>query len=499
MPKNCTVTNCWRHAGQLAADKRRISFYKFPLNDKERLAKWLSNMKKEKWLPSQYQYVCSEHFTPDNFEWKWGTRYLKADAVPTMFSFPEQPTKRKALARSIGNKWKKKRLEGQNNEDEMMLQMQTVPVQSHKMSEPDALALLVMTTEPTLSTSSNSINEADKVPVTSGSACIDSTSESITPAVQPLLNMTVNPFELLQIDKGRSPPSVLMEPSLLPFENVAAVETVPLTPTLTSVETGTTATTLPTVETSQLVSTQMCEESEPGPIEMVLPAAQDIEMLTSFQLKPPPSVPSTPAMSNFEDVETASAAVSTDQTLSLTNLSSPTSTILMAAATETLTKLSGFETLLTVPSAVLVPIMSTSPIVQNHAVMPTGAVIAAVETVVPALPDLSEVQGEHSYYKSDLPIDQLERIIANLQKKVKVIQQRERRNSVRLKAMESLVDQLKSKNIISKEKLKIMEMTCSQTNAQVIHPSSSDTVVCEDNDNIIYAHQQSPNDNGHML
>ncbi|XP_020376216.1 THAP domain-containing protein 5-like isoform X2 [Rhincodon typus] len=498
MPKNCTVTDCWRHAGQVAADKRRISFYKFPLNDKERLAKWLSNMKREKWFPSQYQYVCSEHFTPDSFEWKWGTRYLKADAVPTIFPFPEQPVKRKAHARSVGSKWKKERLEGQSNEDEKALQMQTVPVLSHELSEPEALALLVMTTEPTLSTSSSTITEADKVAISS-CAHIDCTSESITPTVQSLPNMAVNPFELLQIDKGRSPQSALMEPSLLPFENVAAVETVPLTPTLTSVETGTTGGVLPTVETSKLVSAQMGEEPEPASIEVVHPAAQDIETLKSFQLKPSTSVPSTPAMSVFDNIATASAVVSTNQTLSLSNVFPATSSILLAATTETLTKLSGFETLLTMPSAVLVPVTSTLPVVKNHAVMSTGPAIASVETVMPALPDHSEVQGEHSYYKSDLTIEQLERIIANLQKKVKVIQQRERRNSARLKAMENLVDQLKSKNILSEEKLKIMEMTCSQTNDQMIHPSSTVTVVCEDNGNIIYALQQSPNDNGDML
>ncbi|XP_048378587.2 THAP domain-containing protein 5-like isoform X2 [Stegostoma tigrinum] len=456
-------------------------------------------MKREKWLPSQYQYICSEHFTPDSFEWKWGTRYLKADAVPTIFPFPEQPVKRRAHARSIANKWKKERLEGRSNEDEKALQMQTVPVLSREVSDPDTLDLLVMTTEPTLSTSSSTIAEADKVAIFSCSPYIDSTSESITPTVQSLPNMAVNPFELLQIDEGRSPQSALMEPSLLPFENVAAVETVPLTPMLTSVETGTTGGVLPTVETSELVSAQMGEELEPASIEIVHPAAQDIETLKSFQLKPSTSVSSTPAMSVFDNIATASAVVSTNRTLSLTNVFPATSSILLAATTETLTKLSGFETLLTMPSVVLVPVMSTLPVVKNHAAMSTGPVIASVETVVPALPDPSEVQGEHSYYKSDLTIHQLEIIIANLQKKVKVIQQRERRNSARLKAMENLVDQLKNRNILSKEKLKIMEMTCSQTNDQMIHPSSTVTVVCEDNGNIIYALQQSPNDNGDML
>ncbi|XP_041035046.1 THAP domain-containing protein 5-like isoform X1 [Carcharodon carcharias] len=502
MPKNCTVTDCSRHAGQLAADNRRISFYKFPSNDKERLAQWLSNMKREKWVPSQYQYICSEHFTPDSFEWRWGTRYLKADAVPTIFSFPEQPTKRKVLARSNGNKRQKKRFETQSNEEETTPQMQTVPVLSPALSEPNAFAMLVMSTESTLSsqtTLSASVTELDKVAMSSVSACVESMSEAIIPSAESLPNAAVNSFGLLQMDKGKSPESVLTEPSVLPFENVAAIETVPLTPALASVETVETSAILPSVETLQLLPAQICEEPEPTLtfIEIVLPATQDIENLTSFQPEPPTPVPS-PKTSIFEDI-TALTVVSTYQTLSLTNVSSQTSPILLTAASEPLKRVSGFETLLSLPSALLVPIMSTLPIMQSHAVKPPGPVIAAVETVTPALPDLPEVQGEHSYYKSDLTTEQLEGIITNLQKKVKVIQQRERRNSARLKAMENLVDQLKKENVLSEEKLKIMEMTYSQNNAQVINPSSTLTVVCEDNGTIIYALQQSPNEDGDAL
>ncbi|XP_078097743.1 THAP domain-containing protein 5-like isoform X2 [Mustelus asterias] len=499
MPKNCTVPHCCRHAGQLAADNRRISFYKFPSNDRERLAQWLSNMKREKWVPSQYQYICSEHFTPDSFEWRWGTRYLKADAVPTIFSFPEQPTKRKVLVRSNGNKRQRKRLEAQSNDKETTPQMHIAPVLSPALSEPNRLAVLVVATEPTLS---SSVTELDQVALSSVSACIESMSEAILPSAESLPNSAVNSFGLLHMDSGKSLESVLTEPSVLPFENVAAIETVPLTPTLASVETAM----MPSVETLQLVPAEMYEESEPTltPVEIVLPAA--IETLTSFQPEPPAPVPYTPATSIFEDV-TAASVVSTYQTLPLSNVSS------LTAADEPLKRGSGFETLLTLPSALLVPIMSTLPFMQSHAAMPPAPVIAAVETVMPTLADLPEVQGEHSYYKSDLTIEQLEGIITNLQKKVKVIQQRERRNSARLKAMENLVDQLKKENVLSEEKLKIMEMdledlmwscwrwteTCLQTNAQVMNPSSTVTVVCEDNDTIIYALQQSPNEDGDTL
>ncbi|XP_067837802.1 THAP domain-containing protein 5-like [Heptranchias perlo] len=370
--------------------------------------------------------------------------------------------KRKALARSNGNKRQKKGLEAQSSEEDTVLKMETVPVLSPALNEPNALAVLAMATEPTLSTEttiSASVTELDKIAMSAVSDCVESLSEAIIPTSEPLPNVAMDSFESLEIDKGGSFQYALTESSALPFENVAAVETVQLTQTLASVETVGATAMSPSVETLQLVPTQTREESEPTltSIEIVPPAAQDIETLSSFQPEPPTPVPSTLAMSIFEDLP-ALAVVPTYQTLSPTNMSSQTSNVLLTAATGSLKTVSGFETVLTLPSALIVPIMSTLPIVQNHAVLPPEPVIAAVETVMSTLPDTPEVQGEHSYYKNDLTIEQLEEIITNLQKKVKVIQQRERRNSARLRVMENLVRQLKRENVILEEKLKIMEM-----------------------------------------
>ncbi|XP_067347159.1 THAP domain-containing protein 5-like [Channa argus] len=42
-------------------------------------------MKREEWTPSRHQYLCSEHFTEDCFDIRWGIRYLKNTAIPTIF------------------------------------------------------------------------------------------------------------------------------------------------------------------------------------------------------------------------------------------------------------------------------------------------------------------------------------------------------------------------------------------------------------------------------
>ncbi|KAM4801123.1 THAP domain-containing protein 8 isoform X2 [Urocitellus parryii] len=59
---------------------------KFPLKDGPRLEAWLRCMGREHWVPSCHQHLCSEHFTPSCFQWRWGVRYLRPDAVPSIFS-----------------------------------------------------------------------------------------------------------------------------------------------------------------------------------------------------------------------------------------------------------------------------------------------------------------------------------------------------------------------------------------------------------------------------
>ncbi|XP_017704158.1 PREDICTED: THAP domain-containing protein 8 [Rhinopithecus bieti] len=86
MPKYCRAPNCSNTAGRLGADNRPVSFYKFPLKDGPRLQAWLRHMGREHWVPNCHQHLCSEHFTPSCFQWRWGVRYLRPDAVPSIFS-----------------------------------------------------------------------------------------------------------------------------------------------------------------------------------------------------------------------------------------------------------------------------------------------------------------------------------------------------------------------------------------------------------------------------
>ncbi|XP_034528833.1 THAP domain-containing protein 5-like [Notolabrus celidotus] len=96
MPRYCAVKFCRNRGGTASKqDNKRISFYPFPLQDKPRLQKWVDNMKREEWTPSRHQYLCSEHFTEDCFDIRWGIRYLKNTAIPTVFpSIEDEEEKR---------------------------------------------------------------------------------------------------------------------------------------------------------------------------------------------------------------------------------------------------------------------------------------------------------------------------------------------------------------------------------------------------------------------
>ncbi|XP_004082934.3 THAP domain-containing protein 5 isoform X2 [Oryzias latipes] len=86
MPRYCAVKGCRNRGGTSSRQEhKRISFYPFPLQDKPRLHKWVANMNRRGWTPSRHQYLCSEHFTQSCFDIRWGIRYLKQTAVPTIF------------------------------------------------------------------------------------------------------------------------------------------------------------------------------------------------------------------------------------------------------------------------------------------------------------------------------------------------------------------------------------------------------------------------------
>lgn len=62
-----------------------------------------------------------------------------------------------------------------------------------------------------------------------------------------------------------------------------------------------------------------------------------------------------------------------------------------------------------------------------------------------------------SYYKNSLSKEQLEVIVLELQKKVKMLQQRHRRHLEKLVGLENTVSQLRQNNMLNEERLQLLE------------------------------------------
>jgi hypothetical protein len=67
-----------------------FKFLRFPFSRNEILHQWIVSLRRENFYPSKYDFLCSEHFTPDSFYENYVSRkQLKENAVPTIFDFPD--------------------------------------------------------------------------------------------------------------------------------------------------------------------------------------------------------------------------------------------------------------------------------------------------------------------------------------------------------------------------------------------------------------------------
>ncbi|XP_040977586.1 THAP domain-containing protein 8-like isoform X2 [Aquila chrysaetos chrysaetos] len=120
-------------------------------------------------------------------------------------------------------------------------------------------------------------------------------------------------------------------------------------------------------------------------------------------------------------------------------------------------------TLVTVPetilsSALTLPIVSTIPIVSK--------------TVTSM-----SLPGE-------LSTEELVGVVLVLQRKVKVLQQRQRQHRARLEAMEGLVEQLRRESLLSEERLKL---ACLQPGLVTPDPTGAVTIICQEEEALVYA------------
>ncbi|XP_070983471.1 THAP domain-containing protein 5-like [Oncorhynchus clarkii lewisi] len=443
MPKYCSAPNCKNDSGNNNSDRK--SFYKFPLQDPARLEQWLKNMGREDWSPSRHQYICHEHFASSSFKLRWGIRYLENNAVPTVFQLTE---KRKGEEHSESQK--SKRLRHGRKPLTTTSSDVGMPVSDSTDSD-NTLTLYEVTVNPSATEEAQLLEERD-----------------VTVGLLHTAPLTLSALE------GRS-------------HDVAAGD-FPVTVFQTVEDLG--------GLDGELVVSQQLEEVVSGVTAAILTEGHDLgttEDVGNFVLSPTSLV-----MENVSPEMEEELSVSQDDhgggaqiiayfetipnilSSGATQFSIPPDTVLSSALSPT-------------------PIVSTLPIVSKHMPPSPASLILTLERLAteegetPEEDDM-EHRGsqleEHRYNKNSLSKEQLEAIVIELQKKVKVLQQRHRRHLDKLVGLENTVNQLRQNNLLNEERVHLLERVCIQTSAAVSEAGETVAIIYEQ-DNTAYLYDGS--------
>ncbi|XP_066406554.1 THAP domain-containing protein 5 [Molothrus aeneus] len=390
MPRYCAATRCKNRGGQSAKDKRKLSFYPFPLHDKERLEKWLRNMKRDSWTPSKHQLLCSDHFTPDSLDVRWGIRYLKNTAVPTIFSSPDDEEKDSS----------------QNSSQQVQKKDQE---ETNVVSEKVSVPLEPCTPKKNSVIAQNVEEKAEEV-------CSTALSEPLQ--IQNLQLPHEGGFQADHVILDSSSRQYIHQPN--PILMTAAAQSMEATGAHTSVEHsgGCTATVL--------------QFTDPYCLNSSLKLSSALGSVTDYAVEN--SVPHVVC----SEVQTSEDAV------------------LLSTVTQTIEQFSGTEESVI---AIIMPAESPEePERVNTSCLPVKEEFLDIEETEVIEYDGSEIlQTEHSYCKQDIDRDHLWQKISKLHSKVTLLEMQEIKTLGRLRSLEALIRQLKQENLLSEEKLKLVE------------------------------------------
>ncbi|KFV41094.1 THAP domain-containing protein 5, partial [Gavia stellata] len=378
----------------------------FPLHDKERLEKWLRNMKRDAWTPSKHQLLCSDHFTPDSLDVRWGIRYLKHTAVPTIFCSPGD--EEKDSSQNSPQEIKREDLEETNT---------TV------VSEKASVSL-----EPC--TPKKNLVIAEKVDEKVEAVCSTALSKPLQIQNLQIQNLQLQNREDFQADSvilDNSSKQHMHQPH--PVLMAAAVQSMEATSVHTSAEdpVGCTATVL--------------QFTDPDYLNSSLKLKNALGSITDYAIENPNS-----------HVVGCSVEVQ------------PTSenAVLLSTVTQTIEQFSGSEESVI---AIIVPAESPEkPEIVNSSFLPIKQEFLDTEETetdksvyMNAYGGSEVLQTEHSYCKQDIDRDHLWQKISKLHSKITLLEMQEIKTLRRLRSLEALIGQLKQENLLSEEKLKIVE------------------------------------------
>ncbi|NXU51354.1 THAP5 protein, partial [Turnix velox] len=401
MPRYCAASCCKNRGGQSARDQRKLSFYPFPLHDKERLEKWLRNMKRDAWTPSKHQLLCSDHFTPDSLDVRWGIRYLKHNAIPTIFSSPDD--EEKTSSQSTPHKIRRVDQEETNTN-----------IESVKAS---------VSLEPCT---------PKKNPVITGN--VDKNAEvvfssSLSKPLQ-IQKLQLENGEDFQVDCG-----ILDNSSK---ENIHQANPVVMAAAVQSME----GISVPTA-VEDPVSCTVLQFADPEYLNSSLKLNSALGSITEYAIEDPSS-------------HVVGCSVEVQQTSE--------NAVLLSTVTKTIEQFSGNEESVI---AIIVPAESPEePEIVNSSFLPVKQEFLDSEDTdtemdksvyMNACGGSEVLQTEHSYCKQDVDKDHLWQKISKLYSKITLLEMQEIKTLGRLRSLEALIGQLKQENLLSEEKLRIVE------------------------------------------
>ncbi|XP_063167959.1 THAP domain-containing protein 8 [Candoia aspera] len=473
MTKYCRAPRCSNSAGQPRPGGRRLSFYKFPLHSPERLQQWLSQMNQEKWVPTKHQHLCSEHFAPSCFEYRWGVRYLKPDAIPTIFQRSDNSLKREDPAKTAPSLPAKKLILECGGE-------RGVPVpQPSGCQEPHMAETLAIAIDPSVAATPVYVETHSSAPSLDFQALPGPLvgAVNLVPLVQivePLKAVTLAVAAPTSAVPGRS----LQEPAEQRVVDFIAS----LPPSTLGVLPGS------SVGLPGAFCTEVALPCEVAAEQAAL-AEQGALVIENVSIEPlleGGPFATAPALGALQEPTTAEM-VAYFETI-------PTAP-LAAAASSSVTPP---ETVLS--SALSLPIVSTLPIVSNQAAPEGSSTEEGKPDELSSAESSEEQLEEHRYHKNEGTTAELVEVVMGLQKKVKVLQQRHRRHCAKLEAMESVVEQLRKENLVSEEKLKLLEMACLQSSTFMPESGGAVAIICQDRDQaLVYAVPQLPSEGNETI
>ncbi|KAL2309458.1 hypothetical protein Nmel_005659 [Mimus melanotis] len=417
MPRYCAATRCKNRGGQSAKDQRKLSFYpnneiflfktnkynnnawvlyiflfvfstalkRFPLHDKERLGKWLRNMKRDSWTPSKHQLLCSDHFTPDSLDVRWGIRYLKNTAVPTIFSSSDDENSSQQV-----QKENKEETNVVSEKVSVPLEPCTAKKNSLIAQNVDKKAEVVCSTALGKPLQIQNVQLPNEGGFLADSVILDSLSKQYVHQPNPVL-MT------------------------------AAVQSMEATSVHTSSEDsgGCTATVL--------------QFTDPDYLNSSLKLDSALGLVTDYAVEN-----SVPHVVCSGEVQTSEGAV------------------LLSTVTQTIEQFSGSEESVI---AIIMPAENPEePERGNTSFLPVSEDFLDIEETEVIEYDRNKIlQTEHSYCRQDIDRDHLWQNISKLHSKITLLEMQEVKTLGRLRSLEALIRQLKQENLLSEEKLKMVE------------------------------------------